>query len=104
MISDTSTCDPDRQIKDKSGKVNSCAYYDRVKQWVKGTPTSEPGGLMKDGAYRIQKRVKWPAFSIAGDEKIKQGAVDAALGGTSPAIRSAGGYSGSTIKAATTTE
>ena len=52
---------PSCQFRDIYGNISIDAYYNRVKEWTKGTPGSVAGGLIEDGAYRFligMKQVK----------------------------------------------
>lgn len=55
-VCDTSKCELGKQIRDKTGALNPSAHYDRVRKWVSGKPSTVPGGLLRDGAYRIVDR------------------------------------------------
>lgn len=78
LISDTSHCEPGRQVRDKSGALNPSALYDRVKQWTSGKPHIVPGGLLRDGAYRIVNRANGKQLGIQDLPKLSQGSPDAA--------------------------
>lgn len=74
-ISETSHCELGRQIRDKTGALNPRALYDRVREWIAGKPSVVPGGLLRDGAYRIISRSE----GHLGIEKGKEGAPQALL-------------------------
>jgi len=80
LVSDTSKCDAGRQTRGKTGALSNTAYYDRVRQWISGRPNTQPGGLLKDGAYRIINRADGKELGVAD---VKNGGVPgAALGAT----------------------
>ena len=77
LVSDTSHCEPGHQIRDKTGALNPSAHYDRVSQWISGKPSVEPGGLLRDGTYRIVSRSTGKYLGIEkGDpgEKLSESA------------------------------
>ncbi len=78
-VSDTAHCELGRQIRDKTGALNPSALYDRVRQWTSGKPTVEPGGLLRDGAYRIASSGGGKYLGIRNAEKPNQGAPGASL-------------------------
>lgn len=82
FVCDTSNCEPGRQMRDKTGALNPSAHYERVKQWIQGKPAVEPGGLLKDGAYRVVNRASGKHLGVANSEKLSHGAPGAALVGT----------------------
>ena len=84
LISDTAHCELGRQIRDKTGALNPSALYDRVRQWVSGKPSVEPGGLLRDGAYRIVSRSTGKRLGILKVEKPNQGAPGAMLAESKP--------------------
>lgn len=73
LVSDTARCEPSRQMRDKTGALSSTAYYDRVKQWISGKPRVEPGGLLRDGAYRIVSRDGGRSLGILSEVMAGQG-------------------------------
>jgi len=85
LVSDTSHCEPGRQMRDWTGALSPAAYYDRVAQWIAGKPSLVPGGLLPDGAYRIISRAHAAPLGIVASEKSNQGTPGAALGVCAPA-------------------
>lgn len=83
-VSDTAHCEQGRQMRDKTGAVSTSAHYDRVKQWISGKPAVKPGGLLRDGAYRMCNRDGEP-MGIIDAAKGGQGAPGAVLGVTAAA-------------------
>lgn len=83
-VCNTTKCELGRQIRDKTGALNPSALYDRVKQWIAGRPPVEPGGLLRDGAYRIINPADGKRLGIRNTEKLSQGAPGAALIETNP--------------------
>jgi hypothetical protein len=83
-ISDTAHCELGRQIRDKTGALNPSALYDRVRQWISGNPLIEPGGLLRDGAYRIVSRSPGRHLGISKAEKPSLGAPGAMLAESKP--------------------
>lgn len=84
LISDTAHCELGRQIRDKTGALNPSALYDRVRQWISGKPSVMPGGLLRDGAYRIAGHAGGKYLGILNAEKPNQGAPGAVLGEMKP--------------------
>jgi hypothetical protein len=82
LISDTAHCELGRQMRDKTGALSSSAYYDRVREWVAGKPAVEPGGLLRDGAYRMVNRSSGKGLDA---EKANRGAPGAMIVESSPA-------------------
>jgi len=80
MVTDTSHCEPGRQMRDKTGALNPSAHYDRVREWISGKPSAVPGGSLLDGAYRMVNRVSGKQFRILNAEKPDRGAPRALLG------------------------
>jgi len=54
MVVDTEGAPPGMQMRDRGGVINPEAYYRRVAEWLKGTPTSVEGGVIPDGAYLVK--------------------------------------------------
>lgn len=79
LVSDTTHCEPGRQMRDKTGRISLTAHYDRVKQWTMGKPEVVPGGLLKDGAYRIINRSSGGYLGISNEGPKGQGAPGAAV-------------------------
>ncbi len=79
LVSDTAHCEPGRQVRDRTGELDPHALYDRVTEWIAGKPSVVPGGIVRDGAYRIVSGGK-----DLGIETGKQGAPGALLGERSP--------------------
>ena len=77
LVSDTAHCELGRQVHDRTGALNPSALYDRVREWTSGKPSVVPGGLLRDGAYRIISRADGKHL---GAEKAKQGAPGAMIG------------------------
>jgi len=56
LVADTSEgTPPERQMRDMTGAISSDAFYNRVKQWIRGTPRTmmRTGAVLPDGAYHI---------------------------------------------------
>lgn len=54
MVADTRGAAPGWQMRDITGAFSTDAWYRRVSDWVlKGKPQTVPGGLIRDGAYRV---------------------------------------------------
>lgn len=68
-VTDTTKCEPGRQIRDKTGALSPSAYYDRVSEWIRGKPTTIPGGVLADGAYRIVSSSGNAYLSVSNDGK-----------------------------------
>lgn len=81
---DTSKCEPGKQMRDQTGAISSTAHYDRVKQWIAGKPTMVPGGLLRDGTYRVVNRASGKYLDVLDTEKVKQGAAGAVLAASEP--------------------
>ena len=79
LASDTSHCEPGRQMHDKTGALSTSAYCDRVREWIFGKPAVVPGGLVRDGAYRIFNRGHSKPLGILNTGKSNQGAPGAVL-------------------------
>lgn len=82
LVSETSRCDPGRQMRDRTGALSRTAYYDRVRQWISGKPSFVPGGLLRDGAYRIANRSNGRYLAVLNAAKPNQGAPGALLTGS----------------------
>jgi hypothetical protein len=68
LVADTKDCIPGRQMRDTSGTLSPNAYYDRVTQWISGTPSVVPGGLLRDGAYRLVNRDSGRRLAVSGGD------------------------------------
>ena len=68
LAADTKDCIPGRQMRDASGALSPDAYYDRVTQWIAGTPSVVPGGLLRDGVYRLVNRDSGKRLAVLGGE------------------------------------
>lgn len=80
-ICDTSACEPGRQMRDRTGALNPWAYYERVCQWTRGRPEMVPGGILRDGAYRLVNKASGRDLAA---EKAKEGAPGARMAGSPP--------------------
>ena len=80
LVSDTSKCVPGLQMRDKTGSLSKTAYYNRVKQWIAGQPDSEPGGLLKDGAYRISPKAGGGSLGVMAKSQELEGEPGATIG------------------------
>ena len=67
MVADTTGAPPYRQMRDTNGALSQSAYYQRVQQWIAGTPAAVPGGCLPDGAYRIVNGATAKAISMHGN-------------------------------------
>ena len=56
------------QMRDKDGAISTDAYYNRVKEWINGKPTSISGGYIQDGCYRVINRSTKKVFNLEGNE------------------------------------
>lgn len=92
LVSDTSKCEPGRQMRDKVGALSTDAYYNRVCQWISGKPASEPGGTVKDGAYRLINRATGQYLGIPDSDRNAPGTPATPLLGISTAAAPAGLY------------
>ena len=54
--------------------------YNRVKQWIAGQPDSEPGGLLKDGAYRISPKAGGGSLGVMEKSQEHEGDPGATIG------------------------
>lgn len=81
LVSDTAHCELGRQVRGRTGALNPSALYDRVREWTSGKPSVVPGGVVRDGAYRIVAR-EGLDLGIINSETLSQGAPGAVLGGT----------------------
>lgn len=84
LVSDTSYCEPGRQMRDKTGALSTSAYYDRVREWISGKPGVVPGGLVRDGAYRLFNRGHSKSLGIVKAGNLNQGAPGLVLGACAP--------------------
>ncbi|MGC8842554.1 MAG: RICIN domain-containing protein [bacterium] len=50
---DTSRCSTPMQMRDIWGKVSFDFYYRRVKEWIRGKPSTIKGGMVPDGCYQF---------------------------------------------------
>ena len=80
LVCDTAHCEPGRQMHDPSGAPSTSAYYARVRQWLAGKPAVVPGGLVRDGAYRILVGTNGACLGILTADKTNQGTPGALLG------------------------
>jgi hypothetical protein len=80
LVADTSKGVPGLQMRDKTGALSKTAHYNRVKQWTAGQPDSEPGGLLKDGAYRISPKAGGGNLGVIGKSQEQEGDVNAPIG------------------------
>ena len=80
LVADTSKGVAGLQMRDKTGSLSKTAHYNRVKQWIAGHPDSEPGGLLKDGAYRISPQAGGGSLGVIGKCREHEGDVNAPLG------------------------
>lgn len=84
MVADTRDAKPGWQTRNTAGALDAQAYYRRVTEWVgRGKPSVVPGGLLKDGAYRMlsaddrmlgladNRAVKGAAVLLAPNEGIE---------------------------------
>lgn len=76
---DTTKCEPGKQMRDITGVLSSAAHYNRVVEWISSKPSTIPGGLLRDGAYRIVSKTNGKYLDVLDTEKVKQGAPGAAL-------------------------
>jgi hypothetical protein len=84
LVSDTSHCEPGRQMRDKTGALSTSAYYARVREWISGKPAVMPGGLVRDGAYRLFNRGHSKPLGILNAGKLNQGSPGAVLAVCAP--------------------
>jgi hypothetical protein len=84
LISDTSHCEPGRQMRDATGALSTSAYYDRVREWISGKPSVAPGGWVRDGAYRIINRAHSKPLGILNAGKSNQGAPGTGVAACAP--------------------
>lgn len=71
LVANTSNCIPGMQMRDKNGAISNDAYYNRIKEWISGNPTSIPGGYILDGCYRVINQNSGKVFNLqGGDGKI----------------------------------
>ena len=80
LVADTSKGVPGLQMRDQTGALSKTAHYKRVKQWTAGQPDSEPGGLLKDGAYRISPKTGGGSLGVIGKSQENEGDVNAPIG------------------------
>ncbi|MBV9864724.1 MAG: RICIN domain-containing protein [Abitibacteriaceae bacterium] len=71
LVADTANCIPGCQMRDQAGAISTTAYYQRVQQWIAGTPPSVPGGYLRDGAYRVLNRNSGKALSFLPTDSTK---------------------------------
>ncbi len=72
-VCDSAKCEPGRQMRDSSGALSTTAHYERVRQWISGKPDVVPGGVLRDGAYRIVG-TSGEHLGVSSDEFMRQGA------------------------------
>ena len=80
LVADTSKGVAGLQMRDKTGALSKTAYYNRVKQWIAGHPDSEPGGLLKDGAYRISPKAGGGSLGVIAKSQEHEGDAGTSLG------------------------
>ncbi|MGY8953758.1 MAG: RICIN domain-containing protein [Flavobacteriales bacterium] len=68
LVANTTNSIPSMQMRDKNGAISTDAYFNRVKEWIKGSPTSTPGGYIQDGCYRVINRSTKKVFNLEGNE------------------------------------
>jgi hypothetical protein len=68
LVADTAACIPGRQMRDPTGAISATAYYDRVRQWIRGQPSVVPGGRLKDGSYQMISVGTAQALSVHGSD------------------------------------
>jgi len=84
LVSDTAHCELGRRVHDRTGALNPSALYDRVREWTSGKVSVVPGGLVRDGAYRIIGGASGRHLGILNEEKLSHGAPGALLGECKP--------------------
>jgi hypothetical protein len=67
-------------MRDQTGSLSKTAHYNRVKQWIAGKPDAEPGGLLKDGAYRISPKAGGGSLGVIGKSQEHEGDTGASIG------------------------
>ena len=53
MGCDTTRCTNGLQMHDITGTINPTNFCTRVRQWISGSPSSNPGGVIPDGCYVV---------------------------------------------------
>ena len=72
LVANTTNSAPGMQMRDKNGAISTDAYFNRVKEWIKGKPTPIPGGYIQDGCYRVINRSTKKVFNLEGNKgKLK---------------------------------
>jgi len=56
MQCDTTLCTNGLQMLDITGAISTTNYYNRVRQWILGTPLSISGGSIPDGCYVVRNQ------------------------------------------------
>jgi autotransporter-associated beta strand protein len=56
LPADTTGSIPGRQMRDMTGAISTNSYYNRVREWILGTPSAVPGGALVDGCYLVTNR------------------------------------------------
>lgn len=56
LPADTTGAIPGMQMRDMTGAINTTNYYNRVREWILGTPSAVPGGSLVDGCYVVTNR------------------------------------------------
>jgi hypothetical protein len=54
MVTDTAEAPKGWHMRGKGGALSHDAYYNRVCDWLKGSPSTVAGGLVQDGAYIVK--------------------------------------------------
>jgi len=68
LLANTTNSIPGMQMRDKNGAISTDAYFNRVKEWINGNPTSIPEGYIQDGCYRVINRNSEKVFNLGGNE------------------------------------
>ena len=86
LVADTSEdVPPERQMRDYDGALSNDALYNRVRAWSSGRPpASVPGGMLRDGAYRIRSIDAVMGLMLASTESSYVPSVGAKLVAASP--------------------
>ncbi len=75
LIADTENAPAGWQMRDKKGAISPDAYYTRVREWLKRSPSSVEGGLIPDGAYLV----RCSNGNLLGAKEIRQANSEAML-------------------------